>query len=158
MISTRAFRTARGTLAAALLASSCLTTAGGDGGHGLVRLEDPQVPSPTALGVVRGPTMVDSFPNVPGQPLGFYVQGGCLDPVSGEVQVAGPLLQTMAELDSDAATQIPLPATSSWTVPLVLPDLPQLRGLRIASQTADGPTNGRLGFDGSNAMLWFLEG
>ncbi len=135
-------------------------TTGGDGGHGLVRLEAPQSPSPTALGVVRGPTTIGSdnvgvrtdrdpwsgarskfygaqtlgtprwnryvvtavvggapvtfsddptagsFPNVPGQPLGFYVQGGRLDPVTGEVQVAGPLRQTMAELDSDHATHV----------------------------------------------------
>lgn len=59
-------------------------------------------------------------------------------------------------VDVGTAVQIPLPPMDRWSLPVTIPDLPQLAGIRFALQSAYGPTGGRLGFDLSNALHWFL--
>ncbi len=133
---------------------------GGDGGHGLVRLEAGANANANALGQVDGPpslgtdnagTLTDQdtwtgaqslwyrvssnvpprwelfrvmatfngltltfsddpnngpSPNLPGQPIRFYVQGGRLDPATGAVVAAGPFRGDVPTLNQDAATHV----------------------------------------------------
>ncbi len=55
-------------------------------------------------------------PNLPGQPIRFYVQGGSIDPATGTVLAAGPFRERTADLNQDAATHVRFVALFDRTI------------------------------------------